>query len=161
MQGRILKPSGGMASRGQTHVQLGHMPVDADRAAEQGESFIDAAGAGRQVAETMKRDDIVGVAGQRLAIKALGLCDVAGLGVPVAHVPQLAREALRKPAGLTGLAGGASLFPVHSRAAFVPGRSVIHITLALHAAPTRTALQTCEHRRGAPLRCWKSLQNNR
>jgi hypothetical protein len=84
MQGRVLKPSGGMASRGQTHGQLGHTPVDADRAAEQGESFVDAAGAGRQVAETMKRDDIVGVAGQRLAIKALGLCDVAGLGVPVA-----------------------------------------------------------------------------
>jgi hypothetical protein len=140
-----------MASRGQTHVQLGHMPVDADRAAEQGESVVDAAGAGRQVAEAMKRDDIVGVAGQRL--EALALCDVAGLGVPVADVAQLAREALGKPAGLTGLAGGASLFPVHSRAAFVPGRSVMHITLALRAAPTRTALQTCEHRRGAPLRC--------
>jgi hypothetical protein len=79
-----------MASRGHAHVQLGHMTVDPDRSAEQDESFVDAAGAGRQVAETKERDDIVGVAGERLAVKAFGLRDVTGLSVLVAHVPQLA-----------------------------------------------------------------------
>ena len=89
MRGRLFKPSGGMAGRGHAHVQLRHMAVDADRSVEQRESFVDAASAGRQMAETMKRHDVVGVARQCLAIKIFGLYDITGLGVPVAHVPQL------------------------------------------------------------------------
>src|SRR5262245_53895122 len=98
------------------------MTVDADRPVEQGERLIDAPGAGCEVPETMERDDVVRIAGQRLAVEAFSLREVAGLGVPVAHVSQLAGEALGQAASLAGLAGGTSLFPVHARAAFVPGR---------------------------------------
>src|SRR5262249_2123068 len=145
MRRRFLEPSGSMASRGHAHVQLGHRTVDAACTADPGESFVDAAGADRQVAETMKRDDIVRVAGERLVVKALGLRDVTGLGVSVAHVPQLAREALGQPTGLTGLAGGASLFPVHSPAAFVSWNVAhsYHTGSGSHGPPKMRAPERC------------------